>query len=62
MERIEGPKEETIIKTAEMNPQWTSADWEVWWCRWGRKRWPQWNELKVCEKCNCERKDEQKAA
>jgi hypothetical protein len=55
IDRIEGPPDDLLVKVSAQNPQWTAPEWEVWWCKWGRKRWPHWKDLKICDACVCDR-------
>lgn len=53
-----GPPAELIEKLTLANPSWGVDEWELWWCKWGKNRWPHWDQLSVCELCKCERKQE----
>lgn len=55
MRVIEGPDPDLIHKLNAQNPQWTIDEWERWWCKWGKTRWPNWAQLNKCTDCKCER-------
>lgn len=46
-------------KMYETHPHWGVEDWEVFWCKQGKKQMTcqEWLGLKKCDHCNCERKD-----